>query len=483
MNTKYLLLIIASIMLWSCDPEALIDQTAEIDTITSLNIRLTDAPIDLDEVNIDLQQVIIRGPEGSQEIPLETNAGIYNLLDLQNGIDALIANAEVQLSEITEVRLVLGENNTVVVDGESFELKVPSGSQSGLKIKLCLDLTDTPQYDLLLDFDAAKSVHVTGNGKYMMKPVIRVMNADASCGDNAEDEDEEDDDKPGKEELPEVVSEWLEENYEGYHFTAKTDTLCDGTEVYAVTAKKGNEKIYLSFDMDGSFLQSAVKIDESELPETLTAAIAAAYPDHEISNNKSYRIERADAAVWFQTRIKNEEGFLDVTFDADGNPICATTVDEEEGDEEEEEGEEEEEEEEDQDVTLDDIPQVVLDYLDEEFGDYEFSIESQTFCEGTEVYLLKGEKNGSNTVLLYYDLDWNLWQSAHWFNAADLPTAILESIETDYDEYKVQNNNAWEIVKAADESLWYRVYLKKNKSSEKIFVIYTEDGTFICQEE
>lgn len=484
MNTKYLLLFLASVMLWSCDPEALIDQTAEFDTITSLNVRLTDAPIDLDEVNIDLQQVIIRGPEGSQEIPLETNAGIYNLLDLQNGIDALIANIEIQLSVITEVRLVLGENNTVVVDGESFELKIPSGSQSGLKVKLCLDLTDMPQYDLLLDFDAAESVHVTGNGKYIMKPVIRVMNADAKCGGDSDDDDEDDEDKPGKEELPEVVSEWLAENYDGYHFTSKTDTLCDGTDVYAVTAIKGNEKVFLSFDLDGNFLQSAVKIDESELPEAVTAAITGAYPDYMITSNKSYRIERADAAVWFQTRIKNEEGYLDVTFDIDGNPVCSSTVDDE--GEEEDDGEnegEEEEEEEDGDITFDDIPQVVIDFLEEAYGDYEFSIESHTFCEGTEVYLLKGEKNGSNTIQLYYDLDWNLWQSAHWFNAADLPTAILESIAADYDEYKVQNNNAWEIVKAADESLWYRVYLKKNNSSEKIFVIYAEDGTFICQEE
>ena len=181
MNTKLLQLCLASLMLWSCDPKALIDQTAEIETITSLNIRLTDAPINLDEVNIDLQQVIIKGQEGKQEIPLATNAGIYNLLDLQNGIDALIANAEIQLSQITEVRLVLGENNNVVVNDETFELKIPSGSQSGLKIKLCLDLTDMPQYDLLLDFDAAASVHATGNGKYLMKPVIKAKNPDAQC--------------------------------------------------------------------------------------------------------------------------------------------------------------------------------------------------------------------------------------------------------------------------------------------------------------
>lgn len=481
MNTKNLLLIIASMMLWSCDPDALIDQTAEMDTITSLNIRLTDAPIDLDEVNIDLKQVVVKGPDGTQEIPLETNAGIYDLLDLQNGIDALIANADLLLDQITEVRLILGENNTVVVDNATYELKIPSGSQSGLKIKVCLDLTDMPEYDLLLDFDAAASVHATGNGKYIMKPVIRVMNPDAKCGDEDETEEEEDDDT-GKPELPEVISEWLDEYYDGYHFNVKTGTLCDATEVYAITAIKGSEKIYLSFDLDGNFLQSAVKIDESELPEAVTTAITNGYPDYTLSNNKSYKIDRADAAVWFQTRIKNETGYVDITFDEDGTEICSVSADEDD-EEGEDDGEDEgEEEEENGDVSLDDVPQDVWDYLGETYPDYEFDIEAQTFCDGTEVYLLTGEKGGSNTILLYYSLDWSLWQSAHWFNAAALPTAILESIATDYEGYKVQNNNAWEIVKA-DETLWYRVYLKKNNSSEKIHVVYAEDGTFICQED
>ncbi|PHN06117.1 DUF4382 domain-containing protein [Flavilitoribacter nigricans] len=482
MNARKLLyFLLVPLVLVSCDPEALIDETTtEIDAVTSLNIRLTDAPIELDEVNIDLQQVIIKGPEGSQEIPLETNAGIYNLLDLQNGIDALIANADLELGQLTEVRLVLGENNTVVVEGESFELKIPSGSQSGLKIKLCLDLTDTPQYDLILDFDAAQSVHQTGNGKYIMKPVIRVMNPDAQCADEDE-EDEEEEDESGKVELPESVTEWLDENYEGYQFKAAADTLCDGTEIYAVTAMKGSEKIYLSFDLDGNFLQSAVKIDETELPEAVTTAIAEGYPDYTISNNKSYKIERADAAVWFKTRIKNDAGYLEVTYTEDGTLVCGTEVSDDDGDEDEDEDGEEEEEEEDEEITIDDLPEAVVDFLDENYTDYEFTIDAQTFCDGTEIYLLKGD-NGSNTILLYFDLDWNLWQSATWFDEAELPTAILETLAVDYEDYKIMNNQTWEIVRA-DSSLWYRVYLKKNNSSEKIYVIYAEDGTFICQEE
>ena len=62
-----------------------------INNLTLLNIRLTDAPLDVDEVNIDLQSIWVKGPGGSEEIELNTNAGIYDLLDLQNGIDVLVA--------------------------------------------------------------------------------------------------------------------------------------------------------------------------------------------------------------------------------------------------------------------------------------------------------------------------------------------------------------------------------------------------------
>ncbi|MCO6487235.1 MAG: DUF4382 domain-containing protein [Phaeodactylibacter sp.] len=151
------------------------------ENMTLLNIRLTDAPLDIDEVNIDLQSILVKGPGGQEEIQLNTNAGIYDLLDLQNGIDVLVANAMISLDEIRQVRLVLGDDNTVVVDGVEHELKIPSGSQSGLKIQVCLDLTGTPMYNLILDFDAAESVYQLGNGRYQMRPVIRVVNPDARC--------------------------------------------------------------------------------------------------------------------------------------------------------------------------------------------------------------------------------------------------------------------------------------------------------------
>ena len=154
-------------------------------TLTNFSVRLTDNPVELDEVNINLQKVIIKGFGEREEMELGTNAGFYNLLDYQNGLSTEIANSIVTIEKIKEIRLVLGDDNFAVKynspENDTLDLKIPSGSSSGLKIKVCIDLTQTEDYELTLDFDAAASLHQTGNGRYMLKPVIRPLNADATC--------------------------------------------------------------------------------------------------------------------------------------------------------------------------------------------------------------------------------------------------------------------------------------------------------------
>ena len=168
------------LVLLGCTAEFEADLTAEVSQRT-LNIRLTDAPINFEEVNIDIETVVVKGMGATDTLELNTNSGIYNLLEYQDGLDTLIANAVINMDFVGQVRLILGDSNTVKVDNEFFELEIPSGSQSGLKVKTCLDLTNVMDYDLVLDFDALESIHQTGNGRFIMNPVIHAVNPDAQC--------------------------------------------------------------------------------------------------------------------------------------------------------------------------------------------------------------------------------------------------------------------------------------------------------------
>ena len=140
---------------------------------TTLRIRMTDAPTALEEVNVDLQQVNIKfANDSSSWIPMQTKPGIYNLLGLQNGLDTLIAEGTYPQGRVQEIRLVLGSENSVKEGGQVHPLTIPSGSESGLKIKVNKSL-NTSLDSLLIDFDAAMSVKQEGDG-YKLRPVIRV---------------------------------------------------------------------------------------------------------------------------------------------------------------------------------------------------------------------------------------------------------------------------------------------------------------------
>lgn len=135
-------------------------------------VRMTDAPAAYEEVNIDLQAVEVTGSNG-QTVMLSTTAGIYNLLDLANGVNTIIATSTLADAHVEQIRLILGSNNTIVVDGTTYPLSTPSAEQSGLKILVNQTLSADIENEILLDFDAGASVIQTGNGTYKLKPVVR----------------------------------------------------------------------------------------------------------------------------------------------------------------------------------------------------------------------------------------------------------------------------------------------------------------------
>jgi hypothetical protein len=139
-----------------------------------LNIKMTDAPGNYSAVNIDLKEIELTG-EGRDAVTIDAIPGIYNLIDLSNGVDVLIASSTVESGRLEQIRLILGDNNSVVVDGVTHPLRTPSAQQSGLKLQVHKDLVEGVTYNMLLDFDASASIVQEGNGTYSLKPVIRVI--------------------------------------------------------------------------------------------------------------------------------------------------------------------------------------------------------------------------------------------------------------------------------------------------------------------
>jgi len=139
-----------------------------------LTIRMTDAPANYDAVMVDVQGVEVTGNGGSA-VMLNTTAKVYNLLELSNGVNALIATGDLDAGTISQIRLILGTNNTVTVGGVVYPLSTPSAEQSGLKLQVNKTFEAGVEYSILLDFDASQSIVLKGNNEYQLKPVIRTI--------------------------------------------------------------------------------------------------------------------------------------------------------------------------------------------------------------------------------------------------------------------------------------------------------------------
>jgi len=144
------------------------------ETNSQLNVRLTDAPYDAEEVNVDIKEVRVNFVSDTAAwVSLNTNANVYNLLKFQNGVDTLLASGSVPTGTVQEVRFILGSNNSIKIDNISYPLNVASGEESGLKIKVAKKLKAGLD-NIVIDFDAELSVIKTGGGNYKLKPVLRV---------------------------------------------------------------------------------------------------------------------------------------------------------------------------------------------------------------------------------------------------------------------------------------------------------------------
>jgi len=154
----------------------------------TMRVSLTDAPsCGYDQVNVTVTKVRVHQSAtaadtdaGWSDIVLPTPQRI-DLLTLTNGAMVELGQTLLPTGKYTQLRLILAENtnsqpfaNSVIpTGGVETPLSTPSATQSGIKINMDADVPADKIADVVLDFDACKSVVVRGgSGQYNLKPVI-----------------------------------------------------------------------------------------------------------------------------------------------------------------------------------------------------------------------------------------------------------------------------------------------------------------------
>ncbi|HEV8282817.1 MAG TPA: DUF4382 domain-containing protein [Chitinophagaceae bacterium] len=167
MKTKHFLILILSFLpfIFSCKKEK---------KTSPIQIYLTDDPAVYDSVYIHIKSIEVNVLHDSLAwIPLDTKDTIINLLNLHDGVTMLTAQGIVPQGLLKEVRFILGNGNTVVVNGISYPMQTPSAETSGLKLKIDKKLNEVFNA-FIFDFDASQSI-VAENGTYRLEPVIRLL--------------------------------------------------------------------------------------------------------------------------------------------------------------------------------------------------------------------------------------------------------------------------------------------------------------------
>jgi hypothetical protein len=156
---------------------------------SQLAIKLVDAPsTEVEEIWVNITRVTAHSPELGW-ITVSEDPVSVDLLTIQTQ-PMLLGVANLPPGNITQLRLyVTPKDNYVVVNGEKLPLKVPSGSQSGIKIKGPWQMNACERTEVTLDFDGKKSlkVHPKGNGQeWILRPVIKVKKSGmdlVGCGE------------------------------------------------------------------------------------------------------------------------------------------------------------------------------------------------------------------------------------------------------------------------------------------------------------
>jgi len=156
----------------------------------NFNLRLRDTPFtDAKAVLVTFSSVRAHRSDSDWTVVPFINAATSRTCDLKKleTSEDILGSAALPTGHYTQVRLVV-QSATMFFDntstgsacassivppaGASATLDIPSGE---VKLTREFDVSASSAMTMLVDFDGNGSIHLTGNGRYMMSPVITIL--------------------------------------------------------------------------------------------------------------------------------------------------------------------------------------------------------------------------------------------------------------------------------------------------------------------
>lgn len=324
--------------------------------------------------------------------------------------------------------------------------------------------------------------------------------------------------------IPDEVYNFLDEHYAKYaKRKIKKKDVCSDSLIIEVELKEGPEgDVDVYFREDGSFWFTASKINMEDIPEEILVQVDSLDSELMINPNDVEFWEITTDSIIIKLELKSKSQHLDVLFALSGEVVCLNDVSDDKkeysddddddekdgehdddddkdgkdddgsdegdsnddnGDDQDDDGSNDDNDDDDDDNGDDDYVEVPTDALiiiNLHYPSFRAKKTKKDKVCGDEVYYeveIQGE-DGTELVI-YFSLDWNLQFESTKVKTADLPEAIITTIETDFEGYTIKSNNIKKLTRL-DGIVQYRVQLKKAKS-KTLTILFNEDGTIACE--
>jgi len=172
---------------------------------SQVSIYMMDDPIQFTKVLIDIRQVAVLVDTGAKQTDSDNNnqwddsycgwhrnqdnksviwdtlditPGVYDLLQLRNGVDTLLASGLIPSGKILKVKITLGSDNTIYTDSTTHYPLEVFGPHPYFTINVRhvdVSAVSSNDFKLWLDFNLERSVFFW-NGEFLLKPYIVVFN-------------------------------------------------------------------------------------------------------------------------------------------------------------------------------------------------------------------------------------------------------------------------------------------------------------------
>ncbi|MBE2230045.1 MAG: DUF4382 domain-containing protein [Chitinophagaceae bacterium] len=176
---------ILSLFLYACQKDVSVNNT-DPSKPHSIRIYLTDhqTPV-FDSVFVDIRALEVKLEDDTLPndgwVSLAIRPGVYNILRFRNGIDTLFGTGSLPNARVKKVKLITGDRNSVMKDGQSFPLRVKDEDR---EVIANLDNSNfeinNSQVLFWIDFDAGNSIRVDNSGSgnhngYRLKSHIKIF--------------------------------------------------------------------------------------------------------------------------------------------------------------------------------------------------------------------------------------------------------------------------------------------------------------------